>query len=252
MCIRDRGGDGSTSLAVNLATALANDENQRVLLIDLAMPFGDADISVWNKTAEHDVADFCNEVHRLDDALLNSMVAQVRPNLHFMPSPEHFEKVIGIEPNVVQQLLRFLSSRYSFILLDLGSHVDPLTLHAWEMLDQAVLVSAASVPSLRRLKRLCHLWESLGLSPGQLNIVINRLSANLDMELSVFERLCPGKILRRLPLENDAMKASVMQGQPLLSLQPRSGYARTVAAWAAELCGQSPKEKSLWQRLRKK
>ena len=247
-----KGGDGSTSLAVNMAAALANDSLNRVLLIDLALPFGDADISVWNKQAGQDLADFCSEVHRLDDALLASMVAQIKPNLHFIPSPAHFEKVIGIEPAAVQQLLEFLGSRYSFILLDLGSHVDPVTLRAWEQLDQAVLVATANVPSLRRLNRLRQLWEGLGLSVARLNVVLNRLPAKPDMDLAPFDRVCPDKPLRKLPLEDEALKASVMQGSPLVALQPRSAYARTVSAWAAEWSGRPLKEKSLWQRLRKK
>ena len=247
-----KGGDGSTSVAVNMAAALASDTLNRVLLIDLALPFGDADISIWNKIPEHDLADFCSEVHRLDDALLASMVAQIKPNLHFMASPAVFEKVIGIDPAAVQHLLEFLSSRYSFILIDVGSHVDPLTLRVWEQLDQVVVVASASVPSLRRLNRLRQLWESLGLSVARLNVVINRLSAKPDVELTSFERVCPGKFLRQLPVEAEAMKASVMQGVPLVELQPRSAYARTVAAWAAEWSGRPQKEKSLWQRLRKK
>ena len=247
-----KGGDGGTSLAVNMAAALASDSLNRVLLIDLSLPFGDADISIWNKSTEHDLADFCSEVHRLDDALLESMVAQIKPNLHFMASPAVFEKVIGIEPAAVQKLLEFLSGRYSFILIDLGSHVDPITLRVWEQLDQAVLVANANVSSLRRLNRLRQLWESLGLSVARLNVVLNRLPNKPDMDLAPFGRVCPDKPLRQLPQEEEAMKTSVMQGVPLVQLQPRSAYARTVTAWAAEWSGRPLKEKSLWQRLRKK
>lgn len=247
-----KGGDGSTSLAVNLATALASDSPNRVLLIDLALPFGDADISAWSKTAEHDVADFCREVHRLDDALLGSMVAQVKPNLHFMPSPAEFDKVIGIEPAAVQQLMAFLATRYHHILVDVGCHVDPITLRVWEQLDQALVVCTATVPSLRRLKRLRQLWSGLGLDTSQFHVVINRLSSKPDVDLAAFERVCPGKPLRRLPVETEGMKASAMRGEPLVELQPRSAYARSVTAWAAELSGRPQREKSLWQRLKKK
>jgi len=250
--ISAKGGDGSTSLAVNMAAALAGDGLNRVLLMDLALPFGDADISAWSRTAEHDLADFCREVHRLDDALLASMVAQIKPNLHFVPSPAEFDKVIGIEPAAVQQLLAFLATRYHFILIDVGSHVDPITLRVWERLNEVVMVSTATVPSLRRLKRLRQLWESLGQDTGHLKVVVNRLTGKPDMELAAFERVCPGATLRRLPVEAEGMKASVMQGTPLVELQPRSAYARHVQAWAAEWSGRPRKEKSIWQRLKKK
>lgn len=247
-----KGGDGSTSLAVNMAAALAGEGGQRVLLIDLSLPFGDADISISSQAVEHDLADFCSEVQRLDDALLTSMVARLGPHLDFIASPAEFEKVIGLEPMAVQKLLEFVSSRYGFILMDLGSHVDPIILRVWEQLDQAVVVATANVASLRRFNRLRQLWENLGQRSSSLQVALNRLSAKPDVDIQAFARLCPDQPLRKLPVEDDGMKASLMQGAPLVRLQPRSGYARAVAAWANEWSGSPRKEKSLWQRLRKK
>jgi Flp pilus assembly CpaE family ATPase len=72
------------------------------------------------------------------------------------------------------------------------------------------------------------------------------------MEMAQFERIYPQKPLRKLPADAVGMKASVVQGIPLVEMQTRSDYARAVLAWAAEWLGQPLKDKSLWQRLRKK
>jgi pilus assembly protein CpaE len=250
--ISAKGGDGSTSLAVNMAAALAKDAASKVLLIDLSMPFGDADVYLTSKPVDHDLADFCKEVSRLDDALLASMVTQISSNLHFMASPTSFEKIMGIDPAHVEQLLTFAATQYSFVLIDMGSSVAPVTLRLWEQLDQAVIVSSVSMPSLRRLNQIRQLWENLGLSVAKLNFAMNRLSGKPDMELAQFERIYPQKPLRKLPADVLGMKASVVQGTALVDMQPRSDYARAVSAWAAEWQGQPMKDKSLWQRLRKK
>lgn len=247
-----KGGDGSTSLSVNLASALSKDPANKVLLIDLSLPFGDADVYLTSKPVEHDLADFCNEVNRLDDALLASMVTQISGNLHFVASPSSFEKIMGIEPANVEQFLSFVSAQYNFILIDMGSSVAPVSLRLWEQLDQAVVVSSVSIPSLRRLNQIKQLWESLGLSVAKLNFAMNRVTGKGDMELAQFERIYPQKPLRKLPADAAGMKASVVQGAPLVDMQPRSEYARAVSAWAAEWSGQPMKDKSLWQRLRKK
>ena len=247
-----KGGDGSTSLAVNMAAALAKDSAQTVMLLDLSMPFGDADVYLTNKPVEHDLADFCSEVSRLDEALLASMVTIIKPQLHFMASPMSFEKIMTVEPAAVEQLLAFLSSQYSFILIDMGSSVSPVSLRLWEQLDQAVIVSSVSMPSLRRLNQIKQLWENLGLSPAKLNFAMNRVAGKGDLELAQFERIYPQKPLRKLPVDTLGMKASVVQGMPLVDLQARCDYARVVTDWAAEWSGQPMKDKSLWQRLRKK
>jgi pilus assembly protein CpaE len=247
-----KGGDGSTSLAVNMASALAKDAASKVLLIDLSLPFGDADVYLTSKPVEHDLADFCKEVSRLDDALLASMVTQITGNLHFIASPTSFEKIMAIDPAHVEQLLAFLATQYSFVLIDMGSSVAPVTLRLWEQLDQAVIVSSVSMPSLRRLNQIRQLWENLGLSVAKLNFAMNGVSGKSDMELAQFERIYPQKPLRKLPADAVGMKASVVQGVPLVEMQARSDYARAVSAWAAEWLGQPLKDKSLWQRLRKK
>ena len=247
-----KGGDGSTSLAVNMASALAKDAASKVLLIDLSMPFGDADVYLTSKPVDHDLADFCKEVSRLDDALLASMVTQITGNLHFIASPTSFEKIMAIDPAHVEQLLAFLATQYSFVLIDMGSSVAPVTLRLWEQLDQAVIVSSVSMPSLRRLNQIRQLWENLGLSVAKLNFAMNGVSGKSDMELAQFERIYPQKPLRKLPADAVGMKASVVQGVPLVEMQARSDYARAVSAWAAEWLGQPLKDKSLWQRLRKK
>jgi pilus assembly protein CpaE len=247
-----KGGDGSTSLSVNMAAALAKDAASKVLLLDLSLPFGDADVYITNKPVEHDLADFCSEVTRLDEALLASMVTQINPQLHFMASPKSFEKIMTVEPAAVEQLLAFLSTQYSFILIDMGSSVSPVSLRLWEQLDQAVIVSSVSMPSLRRLNQIKQLWENLGLSPAKLNFAMNRVLGKGDLELAQFERIYPQKPLRKLPADTLGMKASVVQGMPLVDMQARSDYARVVTDWAAEWSGQPMKDKSLWQRLRKK
>ncbi|WP_194944675.1 AAA family ATPase [Limnohabitans sp. 2KL-3] len=247
-----KGGDGCTSLAVNMAAALAKDTAAKVLLLDLSLPFGDADVYLTRKPVEHDLADFCNEVNRLDEALLASMVTPIADNFHFIASPASFEKIMGIEPAQVEQLLAFVSPLYSFILIDLGSNMGPVGLRMWEQLDQAVVLSSVSMPSLRRLNQIKQLWESLGLSAAKLNFAMNRVVGKTDLELTEFQRIYPQKPLHLLPADGPGMKASVVQGTPLVSLQPRSDYTRAVAAWAADWSGQPMKDKSIWQRLRKK
>jgi pilus assembly protein CpaE len=222
------------------------------LLLDLSLPFGDADVYLTRKPVEHDLADFCNEVNRLDEALLASMVTPIADNFHFIASPVSFEKIMGIEPAQVEQLLAFVSPFYSFILIDLGSNIGPVGLRMWEQLDQAVVLSSVSMPSLRRLNQIKQLWESLGLSAAKLNFAMNRVVGKSDLELTEFQRIYPQKPLHLLPADGPGMKASVVQGIPLVTLQLRCDYSRAVAAWAADWSGQPTKDKSIWQRLRKK
>jgi hypothetical protein len=78
------------------------------------------------------------------------------------------------------------------------------------------------------------------------------VAGKFDLELTEFQRIYPQKPLHLLPADGPGMKASVVQGIPLVTLQLRCDYSRAVAAWAADWSGQPTKDKSIWQRLRKK
>ncbi len=85
-----KGGDGATYLTANLAAALADNPECRVLTIDLSLPFGDLDMYMTGNTTSNNLATFSNQIDRIDGALLDSMAHHVSGNLHLIPSPTIF------------------------------------------------------------------------------------------------------------------------------------------------------------------
>ena len=69
------GGVGSTSIAVNLAAALASGVNRSVVLIDLDISLGDADIFL-DSIPEYTLADVTQNIDRLDLSLLKKSLTK--------------------------------------------------------------------------------------------------------------------------------------------------------------------------------
>src|SRR5262249_12908958 len=82
-----KGGIGTTTLAVNVATTLARRDASSTLLIDLHVTYGDAALFVGAEP-RFSVADALENVHRIDEAFLRSLVGRTKFGLDLLASSD--------------------------------------------------------------------------------------------------------------------------------------------------------------------
>ena len=245
-----KGGDGGSCVAANFAASLAKLEpDSRILVVDLSLPFGDLEMYLTNKPAQHDLADFSDEVDRLDVALFDSMVHKVTDYFHLITSPPSFEKIVHIVPANVDRLLEIASKRYKVVVIDLGTSIDPIGLQTLERVDQLVVVSTLTMPSIRRTGQILRLWESLGYSVEKVVVAINRDSGRANIQVADFEKAMGKRVFLTLPTDTDGVQESLLKGVPTIETHPKSGFSRLILEWAREFLGKPPEEKSIWRRF---
>lgn len=240
-----KGGDGASCLAANLAAELSQAANLRVLLIDLSLPFGDVELYLTRGPGLHNLADFADEIERLDGALLEGMTSHISSNFHLIPSPQTIDQLMHISPGYVDRLIRIAMQRYDYVLLDL--QLDTLSLSVLELLDQLVLVTTMTVPSVRHASQILRMWDSLGYAAAKLSVVVNAFSNQSLIRIADFEKTVGVQVSRVLPKETEVIAASLLKGTAAVLLKPKSDFAKSLNAWAAELTGRTPTEKSIWQ-----
>ncbi len=240
-----KGGDGASCLVANLATELSQTANLRVLLIDLSLPFGDVELYLTRETGLHNLADFADEIERLDGALLKGMTSHISSNFHLIQSPQTIDQLMHISPAYVDRLIRIAVQHYDYVLLDL--QLDTISLSVLELLDQLVVVTTMNVPSVRHASQLIRMWESLGYATAKLSVVVNAFHSKSIVRIADFEKTVGLRVSRVVPRETDGVEVSLLKGTAALGLQPKSDFSRAIKAWAAELTGHRPLEKSIWQ-----
>ncbi len=240
-----KGGDGASCVVANLASELSQTPNLRVLLIDLSLPFGDVELFLTRETAMHHLADFAVEIERLDGALLEGMTHHLATNFHLIQSPQTIDQLLHITPGYVDRLIRIAVQHYDYVLLDL--QLDKISLSVLELLDQLVVVTTMNVPSVRHASQIIRMWESLGYATAKLSIVVNAFSSKSIVRIADFEKTVGLRVSRVLPLASDGVEASLLKGTAAVQLKPKSDFAKNIHAWAMELTGRTPTEKSIWQ-----
>jgi len=245
-----KGGDGGSCVAANFAASLAHLEPEsRILVVDLSLPFGDLEMYLTNRPAQHDLADFSDEMDRLDAALFDSMVHKISDNLHLINSPPSFEKIIHIIPANVERLLNIAVKRYKVVVIDLGTSIDPIGLQTLERLDQLIIVATLTMPSTRRTGQILRLWESLGYSSEKVRVAINRESGKSNIQVADFEKAMGMQVFLTLPTDTDGIQESLLKGVPTVQTHPKSAFSRLMLKWAREFIGKPAEEKSIWHRF---
>jgi pilus assembly protein CpaE len=234
----------------NIASALARDEKNRIVVIDLSLSYGDVEIYLTNKTLTNNLMNFTSSVDRLDSTLLDLMVHHVADNLHLIPSPSTLEDVLRIKSDDVEKLVDILAAHYDYVLIDIGTGVDPVSVRIWDKLDRLVLTSTMTIPSARRTSQVLHLWESMGLSANKLFVLLSRCGGPTDLSLKDYEQAIGKKVWNMVYREFTGIQESLLRGIPVIDLKPNSKFTDSILEVASDLNGKPIKRKfSLWAYL---
>lgn len=169
-----KGGAGCTTVAVNLAVALAN-RKYRTVLVDGSLQFGDVEVMLHMKpmTSLVDVSDPNTE---LDSDLISTVVQLHKTGVNVLLAPPRPEMAEVVNDAGIKRVLEALRSSYDFIIVDTSSYLTEVTLAILDAADRIALVSQQSLPSLKSIKRFLDLSESLDYAPNKAWLVINRAS----------------------------------------------------------------------------
>lgn len=231
--VSSKGGSGATFLAANLGYALAAEAGKRVILIDLNLPFGEAEIYVSDRRAAHNIGDVAQEIQRLDGALLDSMMVKVAPNFGVLATPDDPSKAAEVTSEHVERIIDVAAREFDYVLLDVNGRLDQTTVRALDKADEIIVVMQDTVPFVRGAQRLISLFRTLGYGPSKVRLLVNRYDPRGEISLAAVEKALELKVFYTVPNSFRTASSSVNQGIPVLKLAKRDPLARSLGQLAA-------------------
>jgi pilus assembly protein CpaE len=165
-----KGGSGVTTIACNFAVALAQDPNQRTLLIDLDLPLGDAALNL-GIAAEYSTINALQSTSRLDASFLSQLLVKHSSGVSVLAAPGKFIPYEASD-EAIDRLFEVARQDFDNVVIDWGSRVDFSGTSILKQSTTIYLVTQAGIPELRNSNRLISQFFT-GSSP-KLEIVINR------------------------------------------------------------------------------
>jgi pilus assembly protein CpaE len=232
-----KGGLGTTSVAVNLAAALAHEQPAaRVALVDFVVVGGDVRVMLDLKPS-YDIGDLVLKVDRIDGELLSSLMTPGPAGTLILPSSDRPEVQDLIEGAATSTILAQLRANFHFVVLDLEHYLGERTVGALDVADRIVLVTQLSVPALRSTQRTLDLFNRLGYPPSKVLVVVNRSNAESALTIGDAETVLGRPISAKLPNDFSACAEAMTKGVPVLEHESGSALAGSFRQLAASMAG---------------
>ena len=228
-----KGGIGKTTLAVNLAAALAADTGERAVLVDLYTQFGDAAL-LLNIFPRRTLADLVQvDLVDLDAALVEDHLEQHSCGLKLLAGASAPLPLDSLAPDFLEHLLQLLRCEYAYVVLDVPPVLTDTTRRALAEADRVLLV--ANLFDLTTLADT-RLWLE-AVQTDTVQIVLNRVSPSNKLQMPDIARTLGRGIDFCLPNDGKLVPASVNSGVPFVLSHPGSKAACSVYALARSLHG---------------
>ncbi len=231
------GGVGSTSLAVNLASVLAASPDRSVVLVDLDVTLGDADVFL-DMNHEYTLADLTQNVARLDLELLRRSLARHKSGLYLLPRPTELSDAGLVTEDALRRVFRLLKTSYSHVLVDLSKAYSPLDMAALECCDAILLVTQLDLPCLRNVVRLLQSFRPVPGMLEKVKLVVNRTMPDGKMiGLRRAEEIVGREFFWQIPNDYRLMVEARNNGVPLVTEAPRAEISQSLTNMARVLVG---------------
>jgi len=229
-----KGGSGSTSVAINLATSTSAFPSAHVALIDLIYPLGDI-TAYLNLKPKYTLADAVKSVDRLDPVLLETFVSEAA-GISVLAGPGEFGMGPAFSVDTVSKILNVFRQAYSHTIVDASSASDEQLLRLLSEVSEAiVVVLTPEIPALWRTLRLLELMDSHGAG-DRVKVVLNRSHKKDEITRRDIEKTLGRDIFWSLPNDYRASIDAINAGKPLVSMN-HSGLAGSFSEFTERLTG---------------
>lgn len=233
------GGVGTTSIAVNMAVALASNPERSVVLVDLDLALGDADIFL-DLMAEYTLLDVAQNISRLDLSLLRKSLTKHHSGVYLLPRPVQIEDNASINDEDLRKVLGLLKASFSHVIVDLSKSYNRLDMVAIEQSTWVMLLTQLDLPCLRNVVRLLASFERYEEVSEKVKVVVNRAGLEKsEISLEKAEKTIGGEIFARISNNYAVISECRNNGIPLLEQAPKASITQQIIELGERLSGDS-------------
>lgn len=235
------GGDGATTVAVNLAWELATIDkarSPRICLIDLGLQFGSV-ATYLDLPRKPMIYEVLSDVAAMDEQAFRQALVTYRDRLHVFTAPAEILPLDLIGPVDVTGLLTLARRCFDIVIVDMPATVTGWTDAVFKLCDLYFVVCGLEVRSAQNALRFQKLLQAEGLATEKLSFVLNRAPSRMGGRGRV-DRMAESlgiKFHAVLPDGGRQVTEVNDQAAPLSTLAPRNGLTKELRKVAHGLHG---------------
>jgi len=246
----NKGGVGKTTLASNIAVALARYFPDQVAIVDASLEIGNVR-DYFNVEPQYSLYDAVAAKDRLDRDLLMGIMAYHKPTrVAILDTPRKLDQTAQISDEDITQVLLSMRTAFRYVVVDTLPIFNAVNLAVGDLSDFIVILTEAIVPTVKGTRDLLAMLAEAGYPQERIRVVLNRygrFSGNVDAQWVAQSLKRPIDYV--LPYDK-ALHEHANLGKPYLSSKPQSRMAEQLERLAADVGGLSvPPKRSFLRKL---
>ncbi len=234
-----KGGVGTTTIAVNIATALAARMPNDVAILDIEMSFGQVatHLNVKPKLTLADLV--ADEGGMSEPDLLRTYAERAEPGLDVIAAPATPELSRLVEVAHLERIFSTAALAYKVLVVDVGASLDERALAVLAHGDAVVVPVAPEIAALKAFHGFLEYLAEDGAVPAKSTFVLNHLFARDMLSMRQIESAIAARVDAELPYDPGLYLKAVNEGVPIVRGAPGSAPAKALVRLATNVAGLS-------------
>jgi len=226
-----KGGTGCTTVAINLAMALNNEETP-VLLVDGNLQFGDVAVFL-NEQSNNSIADLAPRADELDPEIISEvLVTHAKSGVQVLAAPLRPEYAESVTGEQFSKLIQYLRRMFTYIVIDTSSTLTDVVLSGIENSDLLILLTNQDIPSIKNARLFFDLMDVLELDRKRVLFVMNKYDRRIGITPDKVSESFKHEISAVLPAEDRVVIPSINRGVPFIIVDKSRPVSKGILALA--------------------
>jgi len=235
-----KGGVGASTIAHNIAWAVARDLHLDSVIVDLDLPFGTAGLD-YNQDPTQGIADAAFSPDRVDSAFIDRLLSKCSDHLCLLAAPAALDRVYDFGAEAFEPIVDVLRQSVPFVVLDVPHQWNGWTRRTLIGADDILVVATPDLASVRNTKSMVDLLRTARPNDGRPRYALNMVGVPKRPEIKPadFAKAIEDEPLAVIPFEPQLFGTAANNGQMISEFASGHRVSGTFRSLAQVLTGRA-------------
>ncbi|MXN45022.1 CtpF protein [Shinella kummerowiae] len=249
-----KGGCGSSTIAHNCAFDISNLFQTEVILADLDLPYGTANID-FDQDPPQGISEAIYAPDRLDEVFLDRLLTKCSDHLSLLAAPSMLDRAYDLERGSFQPIIEVLQRSAPVSVLDVPHAWSEWTRTLLSEVDELIITATPDLANLRNAKNMLDALKKLRPNDKPPHLVLNQVGMPKRPEISPNDFCEPLGIepVAIIPFDAQLFGTAANSGRMIAEMDRKSPTAETFSQLAHIVTGRAtikkPKKAGLGKML---
>ena len=178
-----KGGVGSSTIAHNCAWGISNLFSTEVILADLDLPYGTANIN-FDQDPPQGISEAVYAPERLDEVFLDRLLSKCSEHLSLLAAPSMLDRAYDLERGSFQPILEVVQRNAPVTVLDVPHAWSEWTRTLLSDVDEVVITAVPDLANLRNAKNMFDALKKLRPNDKTPHLILNQVGVPKRPEIT--------------------------------------------------------------------